>query len=180
MRGSNPVSVTVWAGASSRGARHTVLPEESPTAATEEFNDKTKAPNTHLCTSDHSNYALNICVCLCKQPSQLDHSFSYLVRVHFPPNELGPPELQGLLQWEANAFEEEAVLHAAAVPQVVVLPQALVELPHAEREGLPGQLTEEKQGGEVSAVCGHFKFLNSNGLWIKLSSHFSSVAFTFD
>lgn len=93
--------------------------------------------------------------------SQLYRSFGYLVRVHFPPNELGPPELQGLLQRQADAFEEEAVLHAAAVSQVVVLPQALVELPHAEWEGLPRQLTEEKQGGEVSTACGLSKFPNS-------------------
>ncbi|TNN67218.1 Ras-related protein Rab-23 [Liparis tanakae] len=36
-------------------------------------------------------------------------------------------QLQRLLQGEADAFEEEAVLHAAAVPEVVVLPEALHE-----------------------------------------------------
>ena len=61
----------------------------------------------------------------------------YLVHVHLALGELGPPELQGLLQGEADAFEEEAVLHAAPMPEVVVLPQGLVEPSHAEREGLP-------------------------------------------
>lgn len=61
----------------------------------------------------------------------------YLVCVHFSSHKLGSPELQRLLQREADPFEEEAVLHAAAVAEVVVLSEALVQLPHAEREGFP-------------------------------------------
>lgn len=60
----------------------------------------------------------------------------HLVSIHFSFDELGSPELQRLLQREADAFEEEPVLHATAVAEVVVLSEALVQLPHAEREGL--------------------------------------------
>lgn len=67
----------------------------------------------------------------------------YLVVVHFAPDELGSPELQGLVQSEANAFKEEAVLHAAAVAQVVALPEGLVEVPHAGGEGPHRQLGEQ-------------------------------------
>lgn len=59
----------------------------------------------------------------------------YLVSIHFSFHKLGSPELQRLLQREADPLEEEPVLHAAAVAQVVVLSEALVQLPHAEREG---------------------------------------------
>lgn len=59
----------------------------------------------------------------------------YLVSIHFSSDELRSPELQRLLQREANPFEEEPVLHAAAVAEMVVLSEALVQLPHAEREG---------------------------------------------
>lgn len=58
----------------------------------------------------------------------------YLVCIHFASYELWPPELQSLLQREANAFEEEAVLHTTTVAEMVVLSKALVELPHTEWE----------------------------------------------
>lgn len=78
-----------------------------------------------------------------------DRSCSYLVCIHLAPYELWPPELQSLFQREADAFEEEAVLHATPVPQVVVLPQALVELPHAEWERFPRELMDDEQQQEV-------------------------------
>lgn len=82
-----------------------------------------------------------------------DRSCSYLVCIHLAPYELWPPELQSLFQREADAFEEEAVLHATPVPQVVVLPQALVELPHAEWERFPRELMDDEQQQEVTTVC---------------------------
>lgn len=81
-----------------------------------------------------------------------DCSCSYLVCIHLAPDELWPPELQSLFQREADAFEEEAVLHATPVPQVVVLPQALVELPHAEWERFPRELMDDEQQREVRTV----------------------------
>lgn len=58
----------------------------------------------------------------------------YLVCIHFASYEFHPPELQGLLQREADTFKEEAVLHPTTMAEMVVLSQGLVELPHAERE----------------------------------------------
>lgn len=84
-----------------------------------------------------------------------DRSCSYLVCIHLAPYELWPPELQSLFQREADAFEEEAVLHATPVPQVVVLPEALVELPHAEWERFPRELMDDEQQ-EVRTVCSSF------------------------
>lgn len=68
----------------------------------------------------------------------------YLVDIHFAPDELWPPKLQGLLQREANPFEEEAVLHSPSVAEMVVLSQGLMKLPHAQRERLPRELQENK------------------------------------
>lgn len=77
---------------------------------------------------------------------------TYLVGIHFAFDKLGPPELQGLVQREADALEEEAVLHATAVPKVVVVPQCLVELSHAQREGLGGQLERERKARTTQQV----------------------------
>lgn len=62
--------------------------------------------------------------------------YIYLIRVYFALDEFRPPELQSLVQREADALEEKAVLHAAAVAQVVVFSQRFVQLPHAQRERL--------------------------------------------
>lgn len=66
--------------------------------------------------------------------------YNYPVGIHFALCELHPPELQRLLQSEADAFEEQTVLHPATMAEVVVLSERLMQLPHAEREGLPWKL----------------------------------------
>lgn len=73
------------------------------------------------------------------------HGYIYLVHVHFALDKLRPPELQSLVQREADALEEKAVLHAAAVAQVVVFSEGFVQLPHAQREWLGGELIEEEK-----------------------------------
>lgn len=58
----------------------------------------------------------------------------YLVCIHFAPCELHPPELQRLLQREADTFEEQTVLHPATMAEMVIVFKGLMQLPHTERE----------------------------------------------
>lgn len=53
--------------------------------------------------------------------------------------------MQSLVQCEADALEEKAVLHAAAVAQVVILSQGFVQLPHAQRERIGRELAEKRK-----------------------------------
>lgn len=84
----------------------------------------------------------------CGLKKRRQHVKGYLVSIHFALDELGPPELQCLVQCDADALEEEAVLHAPAMAEVVVVPQGLVELPHAQGVGLDREL-EGKAMDEV-------------------------------
>jgi len=53
--------------------------------------------------------------------------------------ELAPPELQALLQRQADALQEEDVLQAAVVLEVVVGLERLVQVAHAHRHGLEAE-----------------------------------------
>ena len=67
-------------------------------------------------------------------------------------DELGAPELHGLVEREADGFEEEAVLHAAPVLEVVGRAQALVQLLHAQRERLLAQLPPHNSKQQQTCV----------------------------
>lgn len=84
----------------------------------------------------HNNYILTfICVF---------HLLNYLVRIYFPPDKFLLPELQCLLQSQTDAFQEEPVLHTASVPEMVVITQGSMQLPHAKWERFHRKLSREK------------------------------------
>lgn len=58
----------------------------------------------------------------------------YLVCIHFASYELHFPELQCLLQRQADTFEEETVLHPTSVAEMMVFSKRLVELSHTQWE----------------------------------------------
>ncbi len=63
--------------------------------------------------------------------------------------ELVAPELERVFQRDADALDEEAVLHAAAVFQVVLRAQRLVQVAHTQRVRLFRQLLGKKETKQV-------------------------------
>lgn len=58
---------------------------------------------------------------------------------------LATPEEHGVFQGQANALEEEAILQASSMLQVVLRLQRLLHGAHAQREGLRRQLGVRKK-----------------------------------
>ena len=78
---------------------------------------------------------------------------SHLIVIH-DLGELLPPEDDGVIQRQADRLQEQAVLLAAAVEQLVIGPQPLVELTHAGWERLGGELRMEGGWGQKTGSRG--------------------------
>lgn len=67
--------------------------------------------------------------------------------------EAAAPEDERLLERQANALEEQAVLPPRRVLEVLLLAQRVVHVAHAEREVLPRETVDHHRRDRLAAVC---------------------------